>query len=251
MPTNQDLNTNTHCLNCGSPVSGNYCSHCGQATSTGRITFGETFSSFLSAAFSFEGPFMGTVKWLILNPGKVFREYIGGKRKTYYKPVPFYILTTALYLIVRAIVKYDPLEGQMAQLESPRGPSNSAEISAAADFMVKNINNIMFFLVFSIALMLKLFFRKRYNLAEYASVGFYIAGLYTSIGIFVMLISKYLVAAANNYQLFILFVIILYSSSSLIKSYKFGLVLKYILVGLFSIVLYVALGFGFSVLMTL
>lgn len=250
MSTSKDLDTNTHCLNCGSPVSGNYCSHCGQATSTGRITFGETFSSFLSAAFSFEGPFMGTVKWLILNPGKVFREYIGGKRKTYYKPVAFYILMTALYIIIRTVIKFDPLEGRIEQLEQPN-TDTPREVADAIRFMVGNINNIMFFLVFSIALMLKAFFRKRNSLVEYTVVGFYITGFYTLLGILVMLISKYLWVEVKDYQLPILLVVVLFNCLSLIGSYRIWPVLKCVLASSLGILLYLTLGFGFSILMVL
>jgi len=73
----------TNCLNCGTVIHNNYCSRCGQLTDTGRITFKETFANFLRIAFAFEGPLWKTIRLLITNPGKLFREYIGGKRKTY------------------------------------------------------------------------------------------------------------------------------------------------------------------------
>ena len=37
--------------------------------------------------FSVNAPLLVTLKYLCIHPGKLFREFIAGKRKTYYKPV--------------------------------------------------------------------------------------------------------------------------------------------------------------------
>ncbi|NOX46877.1 MAG: DUF3667 domain-containing protein [Chlorobi bacterium] len=47
-------------------------------------------------AFALEGPFWLTIKLLFVNPGKLFREYIAGKRKAYYKSVAFFFLIAML-----------------------------------------------------------------------------------------------------------------------------------------------------------
>ena len=70
---------NTNCLNCGTVIHKNYCEHCGQPTNTGQITFKETINAFLSIAFAFEGKLWLTIRLLITNPGKLFREYISGR----------------------------------------------------------------------------------------------------------------------------------------------------------------------------
>ena len=111
MPQNL-LDHNTNCLNCGTEIQENYCSKCGQPTNTTRITFKETINNFLSIAFSFEGPLWLTIRLLITNPGKLYRDYISGKRKIYYKPVAFFILVTVVYLIIRALIDFDPLAGE-------------------------------------------------------------------------------------------------------------------------------------------
>ena len=233
------------CLNCGASLQGNFCSQCGQKVILDRITFKQTFRNFLSSSFSLEGPLLFTIHQLIVNPGKVFREFIGGKRKTYYQPVQFYVLLTALYLIIRALLNYDPLEGQIAfdDLHASAAVNKSKEV---ARFMVDNINNIMFFLVFSIAFMLKLFFRKHYNLAEYTAVGLFITGMYILIGILMMFIAVITSAHTNKIQLLIMLVLIGYGAASFFRRFNFWSIIKYVLVSCFSLVLYMILGFGFS-----
>ena len=98
------------CLNCNKTVEINYCSHCGQSIKTEQITFRETFINFLSLAFSFENKFSSTIKKLITNPGILFRDYLKGKRQLYYKPITFFILTTALYIFLRDIIDYKHIE---------------------------------------------------------------------------------------------------------------------------------------------
>ncbi|MEO1655510.1 MAG: DUF3667 domain-containing protein, partial [Bacteroidota bacterium] len=193
-------NTEKRCYNCGTMVRGHFCQHCGQSASVERITFRETFQQFLSGSFSMEGPFWRTIKGLVLNPGQVYREFMQGKRKTYYKPVAFFLMGTALYIIIRALLNYDPLEGQMPLENNPRISQWRSLSMEAARFMTKNINNIMIFLALSISLMLKVFFWKAYNLAEYMVVGLYIAGFYTFWGILVLLIASYIGPTFQQFQ---------------------------------------------------
>jgi hypothetical protein len=177
---------NTNCLNCGTAIQGNYCSYCGQATSTGRITFKETVTNFLRITFAFEGPLWMTFRLLITNPGKLFREYIGGQRKTYYKPVAFFILIAAIYLILRVWIDFDSLEGledaffnsdEVALAEIFATNEEASKVMGIIRMMEGNINYQLILLIFSIAISFKLLFRKKYNLAEYTSIGLYISTL--------------------------------------------------------------------------
>lgn len=237
-----------HCLNCGNPVQGNFCTQCGQSISTGRITFKETFSNFLSSTFSFEGPLLITLHHLFLKPGTLFREFIAGKRKKYYQPVQFYVLLTAVYLIVRALLDYDPLEGRIDFVDE-QGAVVIGKSKEAARFMVDNINNILFFLVFSIAIMLKLLYRKQYNLAEYTSVGLFITGIYLLLSIVMMIAVTLFNFNGYRLQLLVIFLLIGYSTGSLFNKFNFGSILKYLMVSVFSLIGYILLGFGFSFLM--
>ncbi len=102
-----------NCLNCNQPVSGNYCSNCGQRNGVGRITLKETFQHFLGAYLSLDGPLWRTTWHLITKPGVVMHSFIEGKRQKYYRPVAYFIVLTAVYIILRSLLNYDPLKGQI------------------------------------------------------------------------------------------------------------------------------------------
>jgi hypothetical protein len=166
----------TYCKNCKSPVSREYCKECGQRTSVEKVTFKETFQDLADNFFSVNAPFFKTLKLLFVNPGKIFREFLNGKRKTYYKPVSFFILITLVYLLVRALIDYDPFQNSTITVKDD---SQSQLLTQARNFMMLNIDKFLFLFVINVSILLKIFFFKRYRLAEYIAIGFYIAGVYT------------------------------------------------------------------------
>jgi hypothetical protein len=228
------------CLNCEETFISNYCPNCGQSATTGRVTFKDTLSSFLSSAFSLEGPLMFTIKSLTLNPGRVFHEFLAGRRKIYYKPVPFFILMAALYIIIRSVLRFNPLEGMMEQQ-----PVENLFRDASA-YMVENINNLMFFLVFGIGLSLKMFYRKRYLLAEYLTIGFYISGYYLLYGILNTVFSKLTGLYTQQFNLPVLALIIVLMTTSFMENRSVGGILKNLLLAIVAVVLYVVLAYSLS-----
>ncbi|WP_436515363.1 DUF3667 domain-containing protein [Ekhidna sp. To15] len=239
--------TSKHCLNCNTILTGNYCQECGQSAKIQRITFKEAIDDFFSSTFALQGPLLFTLRSLIVKPGRMFREFVAGRRKTYYKPVAFFIVLTAFFLILKALMDYDPLARQFQQTNEEIHPQ-VLKFKNAATFMVTHINNIMLILVFSIASNLKLFFRKRYNFTEYSTIGFYITGIYILFTTGVMLIDNYLVATPKVMMFVFLAFYIIYSCSSFFQPKSFLEYFKYLFVAIFSIILYITAGFALSYL---
>jgi len=237
---------NTNCLNCGTAILENYCSQCGQPTITGVISFKETISNFFAIAFALKGPLWLTIRLLITNPGKLFREYIGGKRRTYYKPMAFFILIAAIYLILRIWLNFDPLEGVENTFNEDQVDLTKVSISnevitslmKVIRLMESNINYQLILLIFSIAFSFKLFFRKKYNLAEYTSIGLYITGIYALVRIIAMFFSKFASVEVDDFELGALFLFIFYCSFSLFQKKNLSSVVRYAMVSLFSLIFY-------------
>lgn len=234
------------CLNCGNPIDAKYCKNCGQSSATQRLTIKSIIKNYLSSAFSIEGAFIRTIILLFKNPGLLFREYIIGKRKTFYNPISFFILLTGLYIILRSTFNYDPLEN--IPLSNLHGQEKS--INEAARFMFANINYFLIFFVLSIGLMLKLFYRGKYNFAEYLITGFYIAGFFLIFSISGMIINHFSSINLNKIQLLLLFLPLFYSLLSFFKIKKVTGLLKCIIVSVLIIGFYIMLGFSFSILIT-
>ena len=178
------------CKNCGYTTSLPYCGHCGQRSSVGKVTFKETFQDLADNLFSISAPLPRTINTLVLNPGLLFREYLQGKRKKYYKPISFFILATVFYLFMRWLFDFD-IRGTVITTDSAVEQLGENNMARARDFMFRNINNLLFFFVFSLSLILKVFFYKKYMLSEYVAVAFYLVGFYSLITSVNILYIKY------------------------------------------------------------
>ena len=66
------------CLNCNQPISDNdnFCSNCGQVNDELPLSIKQFISEFFSGFFSFDTRFFKTFIPLLLQPGKVSKEYV-------------------------------------------------------------------------------------------------------------------------------------------------------------------------------
>jgi hypothetical protein len=72
------------CLNCGHPISDEFCAHCGQKADTARITIHSLIKNdILGSIWHVEAKFFHTLKDILFRPGKTAMEYISGKRIRY------------------------------------------------------------------------------------------------------------------------------------------------------------------------
>jgi hypothetical protein len=85
------------CKNCDHTFEGKFCSNCGQSADTHKVTLKHFFHEFFHAFTHADKGIILLAKDLITRPGHVAREYLDGKRKKYFNPLSFLVLTTAMY----------------------------------------------------------------------------------------------------------------------------------------------------------
>lgn len=233
------------CKNCSTKVLDNFCTHCGQSIKVSKITVRDTLQDFLNSTFSVNAPLLVTLKLLVINPGKLYREFLNGKRKTYYKPVPFFILTTIILVLVRTLTSYDPFkEIDNNTIDDP----NFERLIATGKFMSKNINNFLLLFVISLSMSFKLFFRKSYTLAEYLAIAFYIVGIYTLFAALSLFLTNFVSGNVQYVPFLIMVVYVLYALNSLFPQKKIQVTLKTLILYPIAVFIYVILGFGLSFL---
>lgn len=93
------------CLNCGAPVSANYCSNCGQETRLHVASATEFFHEFIGHYVALEGKLWQTLWLLVRRPGKLTADYIAGRRARYVAPLRVYL---SLSLLFFALLKFGP-----------------------------------------------------------------------------------------------------------------------------------------------
>jgi hypothetical protein len=69
---------------------------------------GHLIRHFLEDITHFDGKFFVTVKDLIIRPGFLTREYVGGKRMSYLNPIRMYIFISAVFFLVLFTGKGEP-----------------------------------------------------------------------------------------------------------------------------------------------
>jgi len=228
----------SYCKNCNSVVEDNFCSRCGQRTTIHKITFSETFHDLVGSLFLEEGPLWQSLKLLVLNPGKMFREYLAGRRKTYYKPVTFFILMTALYLVIRSIINYDPFGSNLMQVQDP---TSGQLLLKARNFFLFNIDKLLFVFVFSLGLMMKLFFYRKNTLAEFLAISFFLMAIYTILTILNMFYIRYIDKSFQGIHIIIMTLYFIYAMVSFFQKNKALVIIKSLVVYALSFFLY---GFG-------
>ena len=93
-PTGKAGDDHAHgvCSDCGAETSGNFCANCGQPTHVHRslLHLGEEL---LHGVMHFDGRLWRTLPLLILNPGRLTREWVQGKRTRFVSPLAMFLFT--------------------------------------------------------------------------------------------------------------------------------------------------------------
>lgn len=156
---------NIICKNCNAHFKGNYCPHCSQKAGTGRLKLAHVLHEFWHNFTHTDKGYLSLVAALTVRPGVVIREFIEGKRKKYFNPYTFFLVTTALLIfIANRVFKY---EDKLSQYNNEYG-----------QYLNLHYNIIVLCSVPVLALLLQLIFVKRhYNYAEWVTFLVFAYGL--------------------------------------------------------------------------
>lgn len=129
------------CSDCGAPVTGKYCSECGQPTHVHRslLHLGEEM---LHGVLHFDARIWRTLPLLAINPGRLTREWVEGKRTRYVSPLAMFLFSVFLMFFVFSFSGAlepritTPLPDRIAEarteLATARTELSAAETAAAA-----------------------------------------------------------------------------------------------------------------------
>ena len=92
------------CLNCSTPLSGPFCSNCGQRAMPPHPTVRELAGDAYHELVGWDGKVAATLRLLVTRPGELTRVLLEGGRARYIPPVRLYLLCSVLYFLVAASV---------------------------------------------------------------------------------------------------------------------------------------------------
>ena len=132
------------CLNCGTDLTGPFCTRCGQRDVPPRPTVRELAGDAYGELVGWDGKLARTVGLLVQSPGALVRAFIDGRRAAYISPVRLYLACSLLYFLVSATVPnpdiartFDAGVGVSRSL-TPPSPSDAALAAA----MTRGLSNL-------------------------------------------------------------------------------------------------------------
>ena len=155
------------CANCNAAITRGqgFCANCGQKAPTPRLSMHEIGSEFVHALAHVDRSVLSLIWQLLLRPGVVARDYVSGKRKRYFGPFAFLVVSVAFTSAVIAISGF-----QAVAADAPNG---------LATYLQHHINLLFFAEVPLLAAACRLAgIKDDFNYAEYLVLTSYIAGLH-------------------------------------------------------------------------
>lgn len=101
---------NEHCPACGHLRDSEFCGHCGQRR-VARLETRAVLGNALHTLLSLEGPWLRTIKDLLLRPSALILAYHAGARHRYINPVLLLIVSYTFYFLLCHWFGIDPFAG--------------------------------------------------------------------------------------------------------------------------------------------
>lgn len=115
-----ELDEQNNCLNCNQPLLTPFCGACGQKKAE-RISLRVLLKIAQRGIVEFKSPLLVTLWGLTIHPGKVYREYLDGRRATYFNPIrySFWIITFGIIVSSLMGVSITDFSQVTPELKSP------------------------------------------------------------------------------------------------------------------------------------
>ena len=111
------------CRNCGEPLQGPYCHHCGQSAKVVRRHARDLVEDVLGNTLQWDSRLLLTLKLLFLRPGQLALDWIEGRRARYVPPFRLYIVASFIMFLLFGLLGKEKL----VQTDSVQVTPNSTE----------------------------------------------------------------------------------------------------------------------------
>ena len=113
------------CLNCGEALAGPYCSRCGQKVPTQDLKLRDFLHETTHELTDWDGKVPRTLKALLLRPGLLTADYLGGRRARWLPPLRLYLWCSVIFFLsgpaVEAITHRSIREGAKITIKNDDG----------------------------------------------------------------------------------------------------------------------------------
>ena len=121
------------CLNCGSPVPGHFCGHCGQDAHTHRFTLGHLLHEIPHTVLHVDKGLLYTAKELALRPAPTLRRFLAGQRVPHFRPLAYVLLIAGVSAFLATALHLRPYLAEDS-LVGPAGRQLVAHLAEAGNY---------------------------------------------------------------------------------------------------------------------
>jgi hypothetical protein len=98
----------TTCANCSALMQAEYCPACGQRRFRAEDRrFGHLTRQFFEAATDLDGRFWRSLRALLFQPGRLARDWFGGRRAYWMSPAALFLFANLIYFLAPALSDFD------------------------------------------------------------------------------------------------------------------------------------------------
>jgi hypothetical protein len=115
----------TNCENCDAPLTGEYCSQCGQHAIDYRRSLMRLMIDAADSLLNWDTKFLNTVVVLLLRPWRLTNDFNAGRRVRYVHPLRLYLIASIAFFLLAKLVHLNP--GDAVELSA----EDRAQIAAA------------------------------------------------------------------------------------------------------------------------
>jgi hypothetical protein len=130
------------CSNCGTPLLGEHCYHCGQPVKGLVRRFSSVLGDIADTLFEIDTRLTRTIAPLLLRPGFLSTEYFAGRRVRYVSPVRLFFFVSVITFFV-AQWTFDSSNTQAIQIQNDNGINGAmtvADVAVQRDIALKAID---------------------------------------------------------------------------------------------------------------
>ncbi len=131
------------CANCGTALTGPYCSNCGQKASDYHRPFWWILGEFLDSVFNYDSRTFRTLWLLFAEPGEFTRRYILGKRASLLPPFRLFVIATVVFFLTLQLTGLAMVAFKIERMSLSSLPESVlAEIRREAPNRIKSDNTV-------------------------------------------------------------------------------------------------------------
>jgi hypothetical protein len=114
-PSNPPPTVGSPCGNCGTPLLGAWCHACGQKrVGQAERRLPHLLGQFFEALTDLDSRFWRTLRALMLQPGRLSRDYLDGRRARWMPPMTLFLLATVAYFLAPGLTDFQlPFSAQV------------------------------------------------------------------------------------------------------------------------------------------